>query len=126
MKIKLILPLLGLLFFQCKDADQATSSKIENYNTAKEKENVTTKANQVLGGFSATEVTPFIKELAYYVLDENNITSPLKDVTNAASQVVSGTNYKFNMLLEDGKKYMTKVYVNLKGQKEITEFKLVP
>jgi len=126
MKIKLILPLLGLLFIQCKDADQASSSKIENDNTATEKENVTTKVNQVVGGFSAIEVTPLIKELAYYVLDENNITSPLKDVTNAASQVVSGTNYKFNMLLEDGKKYMTKVYVNLKGQKEITEFKLVP
>jgi hypothetical protein len=30
------------------------------------------------------------------------------------------------MLLEDGKKYMTKVYVNLKDEKEITEFKLVP
>ena len=126
MKIKLILPLLSLLFIQCKDADQANSTEIENDNTAAEKETVTTQANQVVGGFSPMEVTPLITELASYVLNENNITSPLKEITNLSSQVVSGTNYKFDMLLEDGKKYMTKVYVNLKGEKEITEFKLVP
>ena len=93
---------------------------------ATEKENVTNKANQVVGGFSATEITPLIKELASYVLNENNITSPLKEITNASSQIVSGKNYKFDMVLEDGKKYRTKVYVNLQNEKEILDFDLIP
>ncbi len=125
MKIKLILPLLGLLFIQCKDADQASSSKIENDNTATEKENMTTKVNQVVGGFSAIEVTPLIKELASFVLSENNLESPLKEITNASSQIVSGKNYKFDLELEDGKKYTTKVYVNLKNEREILDFELI-
>ena len=126
MKIKLILHLLSLLFIQCKDADQANSTEIENDNTAAEKENVTTQANQVVGGFSPMEVTPLITELASYVLSENNITSPLKEIKNASSQIVSGKNYKFDMVLEDGKKYRTKVYVNLQNEKEILDFDLIP
>ena len=126
MKSNLVILILCLLFIQCKDTDQASSSKIENNNTATEKENVTNKANQVVGGFRATEITPLIKELASYVLNENNITSPLKEITNASSQIVSGKNYKFDMVLEDGKKYRTKVYVNLQNEKEILDFDLIP
>lgn len=126
MKSNLVILILCLLFIQCKDTDKASSSKIENNNTATEKENVTNKANQVVGGFSATEITPLIKELASYVLNENNITSPLKEITNASSQIVSGKNYKFDMVLEDGKKYRTKVYVNLQNEKEILDFDLIP
>ena len=126
MKIKLIVLLLGLLFIQCKDANQASTITIENDNTTLKKENVTNKANQVVGGFNAMEVTPLIKELASYVLNENNITSPIKEINNVSSQIVSGNNYKFDMILEDGKKYMTKVYVNLKNEKEILNFELIP
>ena len=71
------------------------------------------------------EVTPLITELASFVLSENNLESPLKEITNASSQIVSGKNYKFDMELEDGKKYTTKVYVNLKNEKEILDFELI-
>ena len=126
MKPNIIVLFSCLIFFQCKDTQNIKTSDIDSKNSSVEKENVTTQANQVVGGFSPMEVTPLITELASYVLSEKNITSPIKEITNLSSQVVSGKNYKFDMLLEDGKKYMTKVYVNLKGEKEITEFKLVP
>ena len=124
MKPHLIVLFLCLFFFQCKDTQNLKTPDIDPKNSSVEK--MTDKTKQLVGGFNPMEVTPLIKELASYVLSEKNITSPIKEITNLSSQVVSGKNYKFNMLLEDGKKYMTKVYVNLKDEKEITEFKLVP
>ena len=126
MKTNLIVLLLCLVFIQCKDAQNTNTPDIDTENIPVEQENMTDKAKQLVGGFSAMEITPLINELASYVLSENNISSPIKEITNISSQVVSGKNYKFDMLLEDGKKYMTKVYVNLKGEKEITEFELLP
>ena len=124
MKINVIV-LLCVLFMQCKDTNQTSTSTVENKNTPIEKENVTNKTTPLVGGFSAMEVTPLIRELASFVLSENNLESPLKEITNASSQIVSGKNYKFDMELEDGKKYTTKVYVNLKNEKEILDFELI-
>ncbi len=124
MKINVI-ALLCVLFMQCKDTNQTTTSTVENKNTLTEKENVTNKTTQLVGGFSTMEVTPLIKELASFVLSKNNLESPLKEITNASSQIVSGKNYKFDMELEDGKKYTTKVYVNLKNEREILDFELI-
>jgi len=120
-----VIALLCVLFMQCKDTNQTSTSTVENKNALTEKENVTNKTTPLVGGFSTMEVTPLIKELASFVLSENNLESPLKEITNASSQIVSGKNYKFDLELEDGKKYTTKVYVNLKNEREILDFELI-
>ena len=76
----------------------------------------------LVGGWKSIEVTDTVKDLADYVIAENNVTSPLKELSNASTQVVSGKNYKFDMLLENGEEWTAQVYVNIKKENSITTF----
>jgi len=79
----------------------------------------------LVGGWKSIEVTDTVKELANYVIIAYNIKTPISEILNTESQVVSGKNYRFIMSLENGDKYMAQVYVKIKGAKEITNFKKI-
>jgi hypothetical protein len=103
-----------LLFVQCKEDAKITPSE----NTEK----VMEQKRNLVGGWKSIEVTDTVKNLAEYVIAENNVTSPLKELSNASTQVVSGKNYKFDMLLENGEEWTAQVYVNIKKENSITTF----
>ena len=103
------------VFVQCKEDEKITPS--ENTDKAMQQK------RNLVGGWKSIEVTDTVKDLAKYVLAENNVTSPLKKISNASTQVVSGKNYKFDILLENGEVWTAQVYVNIKKENKITTFK---
>lgn len=118
MKNTLTLFILALSLVSCKQQTTTTDSTMQKDTVSKEV--------NLVGGWSTADVTPVIKELAAFVLSEKNISSPVQEISNVSSQVVSGKNYKFDMALEDGSQYKTQIYVNLQGEKEITNFEKLP
>jgi hypothetical protein len=103
-----------LLFVQCKEDAKITPSE----NTEK----VMEQKRNLVGGWKSIEVTDTVKNLAEFVIAKNNVTSPIKELSNASTQVVSGKNYKFDMLLENGEEWTAQVYVNIKKENSITTF----
>ena len=103
-----------LVFVRCKEDSKITPTE----NTEK----VMEQKRNLVGGWKSIEVTDTVKDLADYVIAENNVTSPLKELSNASTQVVSGKNYKFDMLLENGEEWTAQVYVNIKKENSITTF----
>ena len=85
------------------------------------------KTNQTnrVGGFKSIEVSDEIIALSTFVLSEKNIISPVKEITNCATQVVSGRNYRFDILLENNESWSTQVYIDLQKNKTITRFELL-
>ena len=113
-----IILLLFILIISCKENKESESTTTDKSTVIKEKRNL-------VGGWSAIEVSENVQDLAKYVLSENNIDSPINAITNAASQVVSGKNYRFNMSLNNGENYLVQVYVNIQDEKLITNFKKI-
>jgi hypothetical protein len=83
------------------------------------------KQRNLVGGWKSIEISDTVKELASYVLAEKNIESPIKALSNASSQVVSGKNYRFQILLENGETWETQVYVNIRKERSITTLKQI-
>ena len=107
-----------MVFVQCKE--KTKTSLPENKETIMEK-----KQKNLVGGWKSIEVTDTVKELADYVITANNIKTPINKVFNAASQVVSGKNYRFEILLENGEVWEAQVYLNTKKERSITLFKQI-
>jgi len=107
-----------MVFVQCKEKTKTSLS--ENKETIMEK-----KQKNLVGGWKSIEVTDTVKELADYVITANNIKTPINKVFNAASQVVSGKNYRFEILLENGEVWKAQVYLNIKKERSITSFKQI-
>ena len=107
-----------MVFVQCKE--KTKTSLTEHKETIMDR-----KQKNLVGGWKSIEVTDTVKELADYVISENNIKSPINKVFNAASQVVSGKNYKFEILLENGEVWKAQVYLNIKKERSITSFKQI-
>ena len=107
-----------MVFIQCKE--KIKTSLPENKETIMEK-----KQKNLVGGWKSIEVTDTVKELADYVITTNNIKSPINKVFNTASQVVSGKNYRFEILLENGEVWKAQVYLNIKKERSITSFKQI-
>lgn len=114
----IVLLLISLLFIQCKEPD-VRSNKKSNESTMEQKQ------ENIVGGWQSTKVTETIVDIANYVKELKKINSPIKEINNAYYQIVSGKNYRFEMVLENGENWMTQVYVNIKGEKSITTFKLI-
>ena len=74
-----------------------------------------------VGGWQSIDVNDTVKDLAYFVIADKQITSPVKELSNASTQIVSGKNYKFDMLLENGELWTAKVYVNIQKEKSVTK-----
>ena len=107
-----------MVFVQCKEKTKTSLS--ENKEAIMEK-----KQKNLVGGWKSIEVTDTVKELADYVITANNIKTPINKVFNAASQVVSGKNYRFEILLENGEVWKAQVYLNIKKERSITSFKQI-
>ena len=107
-----------LLFAQCNRSEKNPQLESQPKNT---------EANQEIlaGGWKTIQVSPTVKDLAAYVLAEKQVSSPLKEITDAASQVVSGRNYRFRMHLQNGETWEAQVYVNLENQRSITSFEQI-
>ena len=106
-------------FVQCKET-------IKNTSIEEKSEVMEQGQRNLVGGWKSIEITDTIEELANYVITLKNIESPIKELSNAASQIVSGKNYRFRMLLENGETWETQVYVNIRKERSITTFKQVP
>jgi hypothetical protein len=109
---------IAITFVQCNETTKKTT--IEEKVVVMEQ-----KQRNLVGGWKSIEITDTVKELASYVLAEKNIESPIKELSNAASQVVSGKNYRFQMLLENGETWETQVYVNINKERSITTLKKI-
>ena len=107
-----------MVFVQCKE--KTKTSLPEHKVTIMDK-----KQKNLIGGWKSIEVTDTVKELADYVITTNNIKTPINKVFNAASQVVSGKNYRFEILLENGEVWEAQVYLNTKKERSITLFKQI-
>jgi hypothetical protein len=75
-----------------------------------------------VGGWKAIKVDDKIKELANYVVSEKEITSTISSISSAKSQVVSGRNFGFELLLDNQERWEVVVYENIKKEKQITKF----
>ena len=114
-----IVLLLSISFIQCKQNKETVTTNSEKLNT-KAKEMINQRENLV-GGWKVIEVDNKIKELASYVVSEKEITSPISVISSAKSQVVSGRNYGFELLLENQERWEVVVYENIKKEKQITK-----
>lgn len=114
---KLGLFALTLTFIFCKKQDSTNNTNTED--------TMKTKQTNIVGGFKSVEVSDEIIALSEFVLSEKKITSPVKEITNCATQVVSGKNYRFDLHLENNERWSTQVYVDLKKNKTITRFDLL-
>lgn len=114
---KLGLYALMFAFIFCKKQNSTNNTNTEN--------TMKTKQTNLVGGFKSIEVSDEIIALSKFVLSEKKISSPIKEITNCATQVVSGRNYRFDLLLENNERWSTQVYVDLKKNKTITRFDLL-
>ncbi|MDC3387995.1 hypothetical protein OAX11_00610 [Flavobacteriaceae bacterium] len=115
-----IVLLLSISFIQCKQNKETVTTNSEKLNT-KTKEMINQRENLV-GGWKVIEIDDKIKELANYVVSEKEITSPISAISSAKSQVVSGRNFGFELLLDNQERWEVVVYENIKKEKQITKF----
>ena len=107
-----------LLFVQCNQNEDIPESESQPNAIQQKQDNVT-------GGWKSIKVSETVKDLAAYVLAENKVTSPIRDISNVATQVVSGRNYRFQIQLENGELWEVQVYVNIQKERSITTFKQI-
>ncbi len=120
MKKIFIVILLSISFIQCKKNKENVTTNSEELKT-EQKEMINQRENLV-GGWKALEVNDKIKELANYVVNEKQVSSPITEISAAKSQVVSGRNFGFELLLENQERWEVVVYENIKKEKQITKF----
>ncbi len=120
MKKIFIVLLLSISFIQCKKNKESVKTNSEDLKT--EQEEMINKRENLVGGWKVIEVDNKIKELASYVVSEKEITSPISVISSAKSQVVSGRNYGFELLLENQERWAVVVYENIKKEQLITKF----
>jgi DNA-directed RNA polymerase len=112
-----------IVFGQCKEKTKITQDKI----TKSEVKSAVMEQKQrnLVGGWKAIGVTSTIEDLATYVMTENNLESPIKELSNISSQIVSGKKYSFQILLENGEQWEAQVYVNIQKERSITALKQI-
>jgi hypothetical protein len=120
MKKIFIVLLLSISFIQCKQNKETVTTNSEELKT-EQKEMINQRENLV-GGWKAIKVDDKIKELANYVVSEKEITSTISSISSAKSQVVSGRNFGFELLLDNQERWEVVVYENIKKEKQITKF----
>jgi len=105
-----------LVFVQCKE---------KTITAPLEAETTVMKQNNLVGGWKAIDVTNTVRELAGYVMTENNMKSPINEISNASTQVVSGKNYLFQLGLENGEQWVAQVYLNIHKERTIISFEQI-
>ena len=120
MKKIFIVLVLSISFIQCKQNKETVTTNSEELKT--EKKEMNNQRENLVGGWKAIEVDDKIKELATYVVNEKEITSPILAISSVKSQIVSGRNFGFELLLENQERWEVVVYENIKKEKQITKF----
>jgi hypothetical protein len=120
MKKIFIVLLLSISFIQCKQNKETVATNSEELKT--EQIEMINQRENLVGGWKAIEVNDKIKELANYVVLEKAVTSAISSISSAKSQVVSGRNYGFELLLENQERWEVVVYENIKKEQLITKF----
>ena len=120
MKKIFIILVLSISFIQCKQNKETVTTNSEELKT--EKKEMNNQRENLVGGWKVIDVDDKIKELATYVVNEKEITSPISAISSAKSQIVSGRNFGFELLLENQERWEVVVYENIKKEKQITKF----
>lgn len=120
MKKIFIVLVLSISFIQCKQNKETVTTNSEELKT--EKKEMNNQRENLVGGWKVIDVDNKIKELATYVVNEKEITSPILAISSAKSQIVSGRNFGFELLLENQERWEVVVYENIKKEKQITKF----
>ncbi|MDG1379024.1 MAG: hypothetical protein P8P73_03390 [Flavobacteriaceae bacterium] len=107
---------ISFCFTQCRNN---TVSKSKN---KKFEENFGQKKQNLVGNWVSMEKNETIENLAKLVVKENNIPHPIRTIVNIEKQLVSGMNYRFVIILDNGEHWTTQIYVNTKNEKQITTF----
>ena len=107
---------ISFCFTQCRNN---TVSKSKN---KKFEENFGQKKQNLVGNWVSMEKNETIENLAKLVVKENNIHHPIRTIVNIEKQLVSGMNYRFVIILDNGEHWTTQIYVNTKNEKQITTF----
>jgi len=107
---------ISFCFTQCRNN---TVSKSKN---KKFEENFGQKKQNLVGNWVSMEKNETIENLAKLVVKENNIPDPIRTIVNIEKQLVSGMNYRFVIILDNGEHWTTQIYVNTKNEKQITTF----
>jgi|TARA_Y100000385_G_scaffold287464_1_gene351780 hypothetical protein len=107
---------ISFCFTQCRNN---TVSKSKN---KKFEENFGQKKQNLVGNWVSMEKNETIENLAKLVVKENNIPYPIRTIVNIEKQLVSGMNYRFVIILDNGEHWTTQIYVNTKNEKQITTF----
>ncbi len=107
---------ISFCFTQCRNN---TVSKSKN---KKFEENFEQKKQNLVGNWVSMEKNETIENLAKLVVKENNIPHPIRTIVNIEKQLVSGMNYRFVIILDNGEHWTTQIYVNTKNEKQITTF----
>ena len=107
---------ISFCFTQCRNN---TVSKNKN---KKFEENFGQKKQNLVGNWVSMEKNETIENLAKLVVKENNIPDPIRTIVNIEKQLVSGMNYRFVIILDNGEHWTTQIYVNTKNEKQITTF----
>ena len=63
-----------------------------------------------------------IDNLVKLVVKEKKILNPILDISNIEKQLVSGMNYRFDMVLNNGESWKIQIYVDTQNEKQITAF----
>jgi len=107
---------ISFCFTQCRNN---TVSKSKN---KKFEENFGQKKQNLVGNWVSMEKNETIENLAKLVVKENNIPHPIRTIVNIEKQLVSGMNYRFVIILDNGEHWTTQIYLNTKNEKQITTF----
>ena len=78
-------------------------------------------AENLVGGWSQSEVTPEAQQALDFVLGQMNTAAKLKEILSVRTQVVNGMNYAIEFEMDNGEVWNTIVYRSLKGDMEMTQ-----
>ena len=105
--------LISLTLMHCKNPKQ-------DQNLSQQEE--TEQPRDIVGGWKSVEVNEQIESLAEYALTEKEFDQPIKSISSAKQQVVSGMNYGFDLELMNGDVYQVVIYVDLQGNKQVSKW----
>lgn len=76
----------------------------------------TSKRDQLVGGWSDTEINHTVVEVVDFVLNQVHFSSGLKRIINAKEQIVNGTNFHIAFELENNEVWQAKVHKSFSNE----------
>ena len=79
------------------------------------------KPENVVGGWSESEINDDVINVANYAVKEIEVNSEIDEILSVKTQIVSGKNYDIAFTLKNGEKWDVIVYKNLKNEYSLTK-----